>query len=495
MHSARAHCTLAARVQCIEVDLRARPATTRHAERARRVRPARCGRPSALACALLFLSVSSHIFFYLLCHWLTNFKTRALFSPAMQGPAVGRYLHFVPQPHKGRPAILKLTVSKHTGLLTCEYQRQRFEVLPIADALASASKADAEMAHPEGVEWAVRLTRCPIDRPHSHYSASKGHTDDAALEAAVEKYGVNVLSVATPRFIDLYVEQLLSPLVIFQLFTAALWLLDAVSYGFTIFQVVTIFIFESTSVFQRQRTLKTLNQMSAKPYLLPVFRHGKWTSLPTTALVPGDLISLAPNCSRASAAVATATATPAAAGSADAASGVVATATPAPPPMAPPAPDLVVPCDCVLMRGSSVVNEASLTGESVPQMKDRLAADGTVDERPLDISGADRVHTMFAGTSLVTATAGAQEASNSTVPPTPDSGCLCYVLRSGFLSAQGKLMMPSPSPSLLTLTFHPSPFTLHPSPSRSTRHPSPSPFTFQPSPFTLTHTHTHTQAS
>ena len=48
---------------------------------------------------------------------------------------------------------------------------------------------------------------------------------------------------------------------------------------------------------------------------------------------------------------------------------------------------------------------------------------------------------MFAGTTLVTAKQGEQASSNTHVPDTPDGGCLCYVLRSGFLSAQGELMM------------------------------------------------------
>ena len=45
---------------------------------------------------------------------------------------------------------------------------------------------------------------------------------DEQVRVRTEHFGPNTLSVTTPRFIDLYIEQLLSPLVIFQVFTSVL---------------------------------------------------------------------------------------------------------------------------------------------------------------------------------------------------------------------------------------------------------------------------------
>ena len=62
--------------------------------------------------------------------------------------------------------------------------------------------------------------------------------------------------------------------------------------------------------------------------------------------------------------------------------------------------EIVIPCDAVLLSGSCIVNEASLTGESQPQMKDSLKSEtAETDERSLNIEGRDRVHTLFSGTS------------------------------------------------------------------------------------------------
>jgi cation-transporting ATPase 13A1 len=223
-----------------------------------------------------------------------------------------------------------------------------------------------------------------------------------------------------------------------------LWLLDAVSIGFTAFQLFTILLLESTSVFQRQRTLKTLNGMSAKPYALSVFRAGSWLTRTTTDLLPGDLISLVPPRAAAAAVASTTVAEPSAQNGGASVSSPQAQASAAPPASATPTVGGcrdIVPCDCLLLRGTAVVNEASLTGESVPQMKDQL--DGAAGSTRLDVNATHRVHTLFAGTSLIAATPGSAVSSASSVPSVPappDGGAVCFVLRSGFSSAQGELM-------------------------------------------------------
>ncbi|KAL1529584.1 hypothetical protein AB1Y20_000527 [Prymnesium parvum] len=368
--------------------------------------------PNALACALLFLHTTVHALFYLMCHWSVDFKKRALFSVA-KTLQPGCYLCFKPLAHKGRAAIVRAVRSPLTQQLTCEFQRQKFEILPAEDVRARDDAA--QHARLADAAYVVTLIRCPDTLARTAYRSSTGLATEAEVKERAEQFGENMLSVPTPRFLDLYIEQLLSPLAMFQIFTSVLWLLDSVSIGFSVFQVCTILLLESTSVFQRQKTLKTLNQMSTKPYQLYIYRTGRWEKRSTTSILPGDLISLTPP--KLPSAPAAGTAPAKDGGSND-----------------------VVPCDCVLLRGSAVANEASLTGESVPQMKDALG--GEKGDQPLDVHGADRVSVLFAGTTLITvAQAGAaKEASNGGVPPTPDGGCLCFVLRAGFSSAQGELM-------------------------------------------------------
>ena len=95
----------------------------------------------------------------------------------------------------------------------------------------------------------------------------------------------------------------------------------------------------------------------------------------------------------------------------------------------------VVPCDCVLLRGACVANEATISGESVPQIMDAVPREA----RALDLDN-DRGHCLFSGSRVVRASDGDSIPADSEIPATPDGGCLCYVLRTGFYSWQGELL-------------------------------------------------------
>ena len=100
------------------------------------------------------------------------------------------------------------------------------------------------------------------------------------------------------------------------------------------------------------------------------WRDGKWVSIPVEGMLPGDLVSL------------TAGSGPTA-GQKDG----VAINTTGGKHGKPPSVVNEIPADMLLMRGTAVVSEASLTGESVPQIKTSLTAEPIDFEDVLDMTG------------------------------------------------------------------------------------------------------------
>eukprot|EP00658_Telonema_sp_P-2_P035369 TRINITY_DN25737_c0_g1_i1.p1 TRINITY_DN25737_c0_g1~~TRINITY_DN25737_c0_g1_i1.p1 ORF type:complete len:1571 (+),score=461.62 TRINITY_DN25737_c0_g1_i1:80-4792(+) len=384
--------------------------------------------PGAWACAVTFCTLTFHAFFHLLCHWLVWFKVATLYQPDTR-MRVGGYVFVETHLNRGKPQLCQIQMSQESRKLVFEFQRQRYECIPAENDHEQAARMDSgteqftsELVGEMG-NGAVTVIRPPTNELLSFYLETQGLETSRIVERHQALYGKNTLTIATPQFLALYKEQLVSPLVVFQLFTALLWMLDEY-WQFVCFQIFMVLLLESTTVFQRIKTFGTLNSMSSKPYTIDVYRQNRWQQISTENLLPGDLISIKHTVPASAKKPAITDGSPAEA------------APPAPKPSGAEGDSNVIPCDCLLLSGDAVVNEATLTGESIPQMKSSVIGTQQELSRELDLEQADRNHTLFSGTTLVTT----REGESCDTVKTPNNGCLCCVLRTGFSSSQGTFM-------------------------------------------------------
>lgn len=116
--------------------------------------------------------------------------------------------------------------------------------------------------------------------------------------------------------------------------------------------------------------------------------------------------------------------------------------------------ETTVPADILLVHGTCIVNEAMLSGESTPLLKESIQLlEGSEN---LDVDGAHKNAVLFSGTKVLQASGTTSLSSlcllysdtllimiaGDLTPPikTPDGGCLGVVLRTGFGTAQGQLV-------------------------------------------------------
>ena len=99
-----------------------------------------------------------------------------------------------------------------------------------------------------------------------------------------------------------------------------------------------------------------------------------------------------------------------------------------------------VPCDLLILSGSAVVNESILTGESQPLVKESIANKDEI-EQPLNMNGEHKVHILHSGTEILQFTPSDDiEEDCSQLAKPPKDGVICFVLKNGFETKQGKLM-------------------------------------------------------
>lgn len=132
--------------------------------------------------------------------------------------------------------------------------------------------------------------------------------------------------------------------------------------------------------------------MSIKPYDINVYRKKTWSIIQTDELLPGDIVSVVRQ-----------------------------------------KDDSPVPADMVVLDGSCIANEAMLSGESTPQLKEAIT--GREPDEVFSYS-VDKNNMLYGGTKILQVTSPNQD--RPLLPP--DNGAVAYVVRTGFSTQQGKLV-------------------------------------------------------
>ncbi|CAM9985872.1 unnamed protein product, partial [Ectocarpus fasciculatus] len=323
-----------------------------------------------------------------------------------------------------------------------------------------------------GKQGFVRL-EYPSEGSFEAYLGCRGWRDEAALAAAAERWGPNVLDIPMPAFMTLFAEHAVAPFFVFQILCVALWSLDDYWY-YALFTLVMLVLFEAMLCLQRQKNLEMLRSMRREPTLVYALRAGRWQRVSSEAVTPGEVVSLVARPPTVANAIREMQQRAmrnryragrqqglgfprgggGAAGTELGMDQILSSGDyglPGGGGTMVGDEEALAPFDVLLMRGSCVVNEAMLTGESVPQAKTSLlsaggAAGGASWVKVED--GTDsphRKHVIFSGTKVLQyADDDGREAGPGSdlagLPPPPDKGCPCVVLRTGFETSQGQLM-------------------------------------------------------
>lgn len=243
----------------------------------------------------------------------------------------------------------------------------------------------------------------PVDFCINFYTSTwHGHVSLESIQVCEAIYGTNTTHLQLPSFVSLLKQQLLAPFFLFQLFCVVLWSLDEYWY-YALFTLGALLMFESTVAYNRRASVERLRNSMRHAQHVYVYRLKKWMVVNSMEVVPGDILSLSSR------------------------------------------NHVHVPADVVLLQGTAVVDEALLTGESVPQIKSTIQEMASPTEH-LSVK-EHKQSILFGGTVLVshTTVGGNGDTNNTTtdntIPsPPPDGGVVGFALRTGFETAQGSLL-------------------------------------------------------
>ncbi|PYI21286.1 cation transporting ATPase [Aspergillus japonicus CBS 114.51] len=331
--------------------------------------------------------ITAQSLLWLMTKWNINIETLFTATKARSVDSA-RLIKVIPAANAGSAEICPLVVDTRGGKKTISFlfQKRRF-------LFNEETKSFAPLSYVLDAEPKPAL---------KFFQKSQGFTTKEEIERVRHHYGDNTFDIPVPGFVELWKEHAVAPFFVFQIFCVGLWMLDEYWY-YSLFTLFMLVMFESTVVWQRQRTLGEFRGMNIKPYDVWVYREKKWQKITSDKLLPGDLMSV--NRTK---------------------------------------EDGGVACDILLIEGSAIVNEAMLSGESTPLLKE------SVQLRPgddlIEPDGLDKNAFVHGGTKVLqithanTAPEDLVYKNDSSILPTPDAGALGVVVKTGFETSQGSLV-------------------------------------------------------
>ncbi|EJD52718.1 Ca-transporting ATPase [Auricularia subglabra TFB-10046 SS5] len=247
------------------------------------------------------------------------------------------------------------------------------------------------------------LVRDWRDQTWTNVSGLHSGLNKATRQQRLTLFGNNAIDIKGKSVGALLVDEVIHPFYVFQIASIILWSID--DYYYYAFCIALISIFSIvTTLLDTLQTIKRLREMSRFSCPVGVFIDGKWETVNSENLVPGDLVNLMH-------------------------------------------PDLaIVPADILLLSGDAIVNESMLTGESVPVSKTPIKDAALAEWREgREISTEMAKGFLYAGTRIIRV----RGASGDDAQP-----AVAMVVRTGFNTTKGALVRSMLFPKPMGFKFY-----------------------------------------
>ncbi|KAG2763661.1 hypothetical protein JG687_00002421 [Phytophthora cactorum] len=180
-------------------------------------------------------------------------------------------------------------------------------------------------------------------------SDSQGLTSDEHARR-LDVVGRNAIEVEMPSWATSIVDEFFSFFYIYQLMCYYVWYFTDYVWV-SVLNTVVIVLAAAFNIYAKRSMLASVVQMTHYVADVTVKRDGEWSTIQSSDLAPGDLVRVAENWE--------------------------------------------LPCDLVIVKGSTVCDESMLTGESMPVQKFPLPNDSS---DVYDAEGNGKKYTLFSGT-------------------------------------------------------------------------------------------------